>query len=115
MKHLTRTLMGAELDLAVLIVQEFPYPAIVGSRAAWNTGPRGTPGLPIFFSPSTRWLDGGPLIDEAGITVGRIEDGLYGSDLGPPGYLHAATGLSNLMSAMRSLVLSKAGEEIELP
>lgn len=118
MKHPTRNLIGANLDLAVLVVQRFPHPGIVGGRAAWNLGPQLSgelPPLPIYFSPSTRWMDGGPLIDEAGITVGRIEAGLYGSDMGPPDYSWAATGLTNLMSAMRTLVLSKVGEEIELP
>jgi hypothetical protein len=108
-KRQTRTLIGPELDLAVIIAQRLPGPGYQRGLAVWN--------LPIAipFSPSTRWMDGGPLIDQYGITVGRIEDGLHGSDMGPPGYLSAATGLSNLMSAMRTLVLHKIGEEVELP
>lgn len=77
------------------------------------------------WSPSTRWGQGGPLIDRYTITVSRGPDS-YGAvtskhwwseeDGGTETRVeHCAEGETMLVAAMRALLKALVGEEVEIP
>ena len=70
----------------------------------------------VNYSPSTNWAQGGPIIEQEGITV------CHGSPVRGLEWLacdrsstHIQHGPSYLIAAMRCFVASKLGEEVELP
>lgn len=65
------------------------------------------------FSPSSAWMDGGPIIEREGISIARWEIGLTvvwnASDRDRTGIV---SGPTPLIAAMRRYVASKFGEEV---
>ncbi len=129
---------GAELDLAVAIAGEewktahelFPTmtldPTFNGARII-ERGQFGacylTPSNPMRqdpqpFSPSTDWRIGGPIIEREGINpFSYVHDGArYWAAHMQGGYPTATEGHKSLLvAAMREFVVSKLGDEVELP
>lgn len=65
------------------------------------------------YSPSTEWSQGGPIIDREGIgfykaNASRCWAHPYGGD-------YKAEGKTPLIATMRCFVISKLGEEVEVP
>ena len=120
----TSELISPVLDWAVakalnLNLIKNPFRFSHGSESGWwidkgiafqKIGPRG-------FHPSTNWSQGGPIIeqekiefsweDKQTICTARVE-------ISPQG-MACAEGSTPLIAAMRCLVASKLGEEIEVP
>lgn len=63
------------------------------------------------------WADGGPIIEKYGISVGTCTDGQWGADMDqvPNQGENYAIGPTPLKAALRCYVISKLGEEAELP
>jgi hypothetical protein len=111
MKVKVSELQGAALDWAVAKCE-------VGDEFLFNPDPY-TPdenGQPAYFTPSTNWAQGGPIIEREGISVamddvepwcGFIEDDETNTLL--------FSGPTPLIAAMRCYVASQMGAEIELP
>lgn len=67
------------------------------------------------FSPSTDWTQGGPIIDREGINLNK-RDGEWKAEAFPAeGGVAIGLGPTPLIAAMRALVASKLGEQVELP
>ncbi len=76
-----------------------------GGQRDWHANPMG------YYSPSTEWSQGGPIIEREGITIcpahpkgwsATIDDERWEDDCATP-----------LIAAMRCFVASKFGEEVE--
>jgi hypothetical protein len=68
-------------------------------------------GSPI--EPTISWAQGGPIIEREGITVRRYTDALWDASIGRLDYV--ADGPTPLVAAMRCYVISKLGDEVEVP
>ncbi len=65
-----------------------------------------------WFMPSTKWAQGGPLIEREGITIQQSpERDCWMAHKDGPAY----EGPTPLIAAMRCYVASKLGDEIEVP
>jgi hypothetical protein len=62
---------------------------------------------------SIDWSQGGPIIEREGITVRRYTDALWDASIGRLDYV--ADGPTPLVAAMRCYVISKLGDEVEVP
>ena len=110
MKIKTSELIGPALDWAVGKAE--------GLTPTLHKNPYGywvMPNLPGSYS--TDWSQGGPIIERERITVSSRHDGwwrawLYTIDDEPHTYV---IGPTPLISAMRCLVFSKLGDEVEIP
>ena len=121
MKIKTSELEGAALDLAVGIaingksIMTDIYGVHILGRSIWREVEEGR------ICPSTDWSQGGPLIDEL-VTV------LVDSNLGGEWYAECSTnmhgrpldefdgkGPSALIAAMRAIVASEIGDEVDVP
>lgn len=97
----TADLTGAALDYWVGRVEDFPWIARAGEA---STSPPG-------WSPSTRWADGGPIVESEKIAIWPVGD--EGWSCYPQGSPAAhAKGPTILIAAMRAYVASKLGEEV---
>ena len=70
------------------------------------------------FTPSTNWAQGGPIIEREGINIGTIDalNGPYWEAHMPYGMSDDfADGPTPLIAAMRCYVISKLGDEVEIP
>ena len=124
-KHKVSELEGRALDAAVALARgwttdgvwcddpERPNDSIkLGEPGDWAEGGE-------YFAPSTRWQDGGPIIEQERINVAYDDQG--GSERGMWGaYRYDGDGTmyfaeAPLIAAMRAYVASKFGEEVELP
>lgn len=63
------------------------------------------------FAPSTNWLQGGPIIEREGISIGKADDPNWWAF---KGWTDAA-GPTPLIAAMRCYVSSRLGDEVEMP
>jgi hypothetical protein len=66
---------------------------------------------------STDWAQGGPIIEREGISVDRI-GGAWTADIADSvgGYIeHTESGTTPLIAAMRCYVVSKLGDEVDVP
>lgn len=63
-----------------------------------------------YFTPSTDWTQGGPIIEREGINLVKMHSKGWHADCGK-----IATGPTPLVAAMRCYVASKLGEEVEIP
>lgn len=136
MKIKTENLEGAALDWAVATAQGWYVQ--VGMKAGdvpeWNPANCTKPMIPVSeYKPSTWWSQGGPLIEK-----NRISIEFYGSQWGselkdsnghvvghPDPAMHMemasrfcpamGSGPSPLIAAMRALVESKLGSEVDVP
>lgn len=124
MKIKTSELTGAALDWAVAKIEEHAW--AVYDHAVYNEhdviptrpseylrdckfGPE--------FSPTTSWAQGGPLIERERMTVTYDDnddawEAFYGVGMNDDDYERGPT---PLIAAMRCLVASKLGDEVEVP
>jgi len=98
MKVKTRELVGAQLDWAAAKAQ-----GVIES----------TESTTLYYRPSTVWSHGGTIIEREGMTVRRYTDALWDASIGSLDYV--ADGPTPLVAAIRCFVLSKLGEEVEVP
>jgi hypothetical protein len=119
----TSELTGAALDWAVAQCEykdaevdeyfEFSYSPYIRD---YQTGNR------IPFTPSTNWVQGGPIIERDIVELIRCRDGSSGPIFwearagfeGEPGHA-VETGHTPLIAAMRCYVASKLGDEVDIP
>jgi hypothetical protein len=103
----TSELTGAALDWAVEEIEN-PEPTyyIDDQGLQWEKK----------YSPSTDWAQGGPIIEREGITV-SVGSPVVGLEwmACDKGCTHIQHGTTYLISAMRCLVASKLGDEVEIP
>lgn len=127
-KHKVSDLLGAQLDAAVALANgwtEWKEYGLHDGYPVWQTGDVTSPTYSL-FKPSLRWECAGPIIDREHIALRHCNS--YppeqpeacvapGSDYDTfvPGRASYATGPTILVAAMRAYVISKLGEEIELP
>lgn len=70
----------------------------------------------VIYSPSTDWAQGGPIIEREGITVGKTRHGFWEAHYRTYDERECYMTASNpLMGAMCCFVISKLGEEVEVP
>lgn len=100
MKQFTSSLIGAALDWAVAKCN-----GQQGRMQAITSGSN-------FWSPSTDWAAGGPIIEREGISIRAMASepihwscGMYVQFIAP----------SPLIAAMRNYVASKLGDTVEIP
>jgi hypothetical protein len=71
----------------------------------------------VWYSPSTDWSQGGPIIEREEISVDRV-GGAWTADIADSvgGYIeHTESGTTPLLAAMRCYVASKLGDEVDVP
>jgi hypothetical protein len=64
------------------------------------------------WSPSTKWAEGGPIIEREWISVWQVGNKYWKADIGG---LHSHNGPAPLIAAMRCYAASKLGDEVEVP
>ncbi len=120
MKHKVSELSGGLLDAAVALargnqvkIEEgrayilVPYDdgsQINSGRTEW-----------IYFGPSGLWKDGGPIIDKYDIQLGGYGTSRYAEIRDEDAPWVPMWGETSLIAAMRAFVVSRLGEEVELP
>jgi hypothetical protein len=114
----TIELTGAALDWAVAKAADYlhrqgdhwmvalPY---VSARMNFVPGPR------CVFSPSTRWSQGGPIIEREKIVVDLAPHGWCCMMFEDENTVAEEYGPTPLVAAMRCYVASRLGEEVEVP
>jgi len=65
------------------------------------------------YAPSTNWAQGGPIIEREGIDLKRITGALWDAHSNNVSFYE--DGPTPLIAAMRCLVASKLGDEVEIP
>lgn len=120
MKLKTAELEGLQLDLAVAVAEEMevtwhPSP---DDRQSFKARPRGSRVEPGPFSPATHWAHGGPLLErERGSLFTELIPGapvVWVARMGDGARRSQCFGPTPLIAAMRALVASKLGEEVDL-
>ncbi len=109
MKIKTSELIGPALDWAVA--------QITGEGFYLSTDP--DLGRPYWYSPSSVWSQGGPIIEREGIQTTPVDGIVWAAIV----HKHIfdddlecfQTGLTPLIAAMRCYVASKLGDEVEIP
>jgi hypothetical protein len=95
----TSELLGAALDWAVAKSEGFTGVALESRTGEW-------------YTPSTYWAQGGPIIERESIQISRVGD-LW------EGWVDVEAvfckGPTPLIAAMRCYVASKLGDEVEIP
>lgn len=116
MKHKVHELEGTLLDAAVAKAEGLPLGEGASDTSNWVDGGatvgRGDGDLRS-YSPSTRWGEGGPIIDREGIELMPVTKGRWVASASGTDFNEA--GPTPLVAAMRAFVASKLGEEVELP
>ena len=107
--------VGTALELPVEICQIFQYGRPNGKHYI-SIGETDKDGAEVDFEPSEEWSQGGPIIEEAGIGTSKhfadwSQQWHWCGKLG--GLIHH--GPTPLIAAMRALVASKLGDEIDIP
>lgn len=124
MKIKTQDLIDAPLDWAVAKAADYLsrlgdhwMVTLPGVHARMNF----VPGPRCAFSPSTRWSQGGPLIEREGISINdttmRGEGGNFAwcaTRIEGPA-VSEEYGLTPLIAAMRCFVASQLGDEVDIP
>jgi hypothetical protein len=111
MKIKTSELSGIALDWAVALAEGHDYslnmPEMHCDGGLWNEqGP---------WNPSTNWSQGVPIIDRERIRVDWPLEDSYNASCKIDGVTALVTGATALEAAMRCLVASKLGDEVEIP
>ena len=69
-----------------------------------------------YFTPSTNWSQAGPIIEREKMAIMLCEsDGDWLADLSGTDKVFTASGPTPLIAAMRCYVVSKLGDEVEVP
>jgi hypothetical protein len=119
MRHKTHELTGAHLDAAVAMANGWER-GMCSEHDWWWACPfefrtnEGNAETRVeWFKPSSDWSDGGPIVERERVCIspGATSWGafIFGDSAG------GAEGETPLIAAMRAFVISKLGEEIELP
>ena len=97
----TSELTGAALDWAVAKAEGYTGVALESRTGEW-------------YTPSTDWAQGGPIIEREAMSVGSHLDGeeWIARDYWA---IYEQSGPTPLIAAMRCYVASKLGDEIEIP
>ena len=118
MKIRTTELTDVALDWAVAKCEGILHPwgdiRVQDGRTMWITpGNHETADAWHQYSPSTDWAQGGPIIERENIALYPHGDGTYEAEV----FLNPKRGAgpTPLIAAMRCLVASKLGEEVEIP
>jgi hypothetical protein len=98
----TSELTGAALDWAVAKCE--------GVLMRWERSTHDE--APLEYSPSTDWVQGGPIIEREKIQIKENGHGHWFAKIGKGKWLRGPT---PLIAAMRCYVASKLGDEVELP
>jgi hypothetical protein len=111
MKIKTSELTGAALDWAVA-----ECAGLITRCHVWFIGQQGfvhdDAGIPVIYSPSTNWAQGGPIIEREKIRLEPcVEPDGWGGWMGRASWY----GETPLIAAMRCYVASKLGYEVEVP
>lgn len=132
MKIKTAELTGAALDYAAAkcegrTIKLDPMGFKSGSQAGvwiWEETPSGEGGIILpksvymligkYYSPSTNWAQGGPIIERESLELGRYADLWQGEAHLEDGSI-LERGPTPLIAAMRCYVASKLGDEVEIP
>lgn len=132
MKIKTADLIGPALDWAVATIENLPIRlgpmGVESSSFRFWVWPNSFPPKPAYqsigneYSPSTKWAQGGPIIEKEGLMVGpsaghrpvgvqwtAIKMGVL------PEKGCCINGSTPLIAAMRCYVASKLGDEVEVP
>ena len=120
MKYKTSELTGALLDAAVAIAEGYAvtYHPPDTRRFCMIQKP-GYRSSPQEFSPSTKWAQGGPIIERNDWALPMVNRYQHTKHLG--GYVSETPGAFSyygatpLIAAMRAFVAANLGEEVELP
>jgi hypothetical protein len=100
----TAELTGAALDWAVMTCEGYVQPRPID----WI--------LRGFFTPSTDWSQGGPIIEREEISVNWASGQWQAHTVnGQDEYEQIEYGPTPLIAAMRCYVASKLGDEVEIP
>lgn len=115
MKVNTQTLTGQALDWAVAkAVGHTVHPVRLGGYSD-PTVTYLSSSTHDYFQPSTNWSQAGPLIEQHRISFdGSLAETEGWTACGENGNAYA-TGPTPLVAAMRSLVLAKLGNSVEIP
>ena len=113
----TSELTGAALDWAVAKCEGYEIVRMRGNEITFldRTDDGALNERQIGYS--TDWAQGGPIIEREGISVDRI-GGAWTADIADSvgGYIeHTESGTTPLIAAMRCYVVSKLGDEVEIP
>ena len=115
----TNELTGAALDWAVAKCEGYDCLFDDEVSGAWLVPQQGYlhDEKPLSrFSPSTNWAQGGPIIEREQINIGTVGISTWRAGLtNEDGKSFWADGPTPLIAAMRCLVASKLGDEVELP
>jgi len=108
MKHKTADLTGALLDAAVALAEGL------------TIREDGSAGAAQHYSPSTRWVNGGPIIEREQIELfsprAAPSYNRWEARYSPPGdIVRVYAGPTALIAAMRAYVAAKLGAEVDLP
>ena len=121
MKLKTSELTGAALDWAVAKCEGMRYIHVRNGKLFVNKTNNKIAAKPG-YSPSTRWAQGGPIIEREKISTGYERYGALGSVIWDAVLKKASDssvvleyGPTPLIAAMRCYVASKLGEEVEVP
>jgi len=107
----TSELIGAELDYWVAMIEGILQPeewvnkALFLEKGIWSKEGQ--------YFPSTNWQQGGPLIEKYNIELQTSGDGLWCASLWPPENNDLIGGETPLIAAMRCIVASKFGDEVD--
>ena len=74
-------------------------------------------GHDVNYRPSTDWEKGGPIIEREGIEICRLDNGEWRAQLHAKGFgpYCRQYGPTPLIAAMRCFVVSKLGDEVNVP
>lgn len=115
MKVKTEELSGVALDWAVAMVEGYGAEGTLKADSRRVAIPHPDGGTQL-FRPSTHWVQGGQIIHARGISVLQLDDSWWAT-CGDPRYEETMgyTGSTPLVAAMRSLVASELGDEVDVP
>ena len=106
----TSALIGPALDWAVAKIESGIEPEYFNGSVWITTGGFFARVRRNVFEPSTKWSQGGPIIERESIDLMKVGITQWRADCGP-----AVTGPTPLIAAMRAFVTKKFGAEIEIP
>jgi hypothetical protein len=120
MKYETAKLSGAMLDAAVLMIEGVSFKLGKELSVDENSVRQvcfltdAPPGCWPIASPSSRWSDGGPIIDREGLGLVRWPDGSWGSMRKDSPVGLTVQGDTPLVAAMRAFVQATMGDTVDL-
>lgn len=117
----TAELVGPALDWAVAMAEfweaDRPQDGQIRKGDVYMlVGPFRLIGLGVdkFYSPSTNWAQGGPLIDECDVWLSDDEESCVAS-CPPHAGRFVVDGGTNLIAACRAIVAAKLGDVVQVP